>query len=217
MDGFVKGRLVTATVHQNRFRAEHFGDLRQHCRAALGDEPVGKAAEERIGRNAGKAVGAAALEADAKFRDGDILAFVLRNHLEDLPEAFQTVLKFVLNLLGREHFYPALINRADLLAEGVELVVFTAETHDEHSSGVGVMDHVGEDRPRVLVVVAELGAAVVVGEGHDGVDRAFTPCDLASELLCELLTDAVDTAHCRDDPYLVADTHLPVGTAEAFE
>ncbi len=76
--------------------------------------------------------------------------------------------------------------------------------------------HIGKHAAGVFVVTAELGAAVVVGEGDDGVDAAGC-CLLRFKPRYYLLADAVHAAHRGDNPYLVADSDLPVSAAETLE
>ena len=82
-----------------------------------------------------------------------------------------------------------------------------------------MMDHIGENRAGVLMVLSQLGTAVIVREGDDGVHAVIAgPAgDLFPETRHNLLADAVHAAHGGDYPYLVADAHLPVGPAEALE
>ena len=77
MDCRIEGRTVAATVHENGLGTEHLGDLGEDGRAAMGDEPVGEAAKQRVGGDAAKTVGAATLEPDAELGDGDVLPHVL--------------------------------------------------------------------------------------------------------------------------------------------
>ncbi len=70
--------------------------------------------------------------------------------------------------------------------------------------------HVAEYLLGVFVVVAELRAAIVVGKSEDAVDTLGS--GLSVDAVHYLLDDAVDASHCGDDPELVADAYLPVGT-----
>ena len=57
-----------------------------------------------------------------------------------------------------------------------------------------------------------------MGEVEDAVDAfdlVATKC--GTSLFDNLLDDAVDTSYCRDDPYLVADAYLTIGTYIALE
>ena len=67
-DGAVEDGARAAALHQERFRAEHLGNLGEDSGTAARDEPVAEAAHERVGREAGEAVGAAALEPHDQFR-----------------------------------------------------------------------------------------------------------------------------------------------------
>ena len=209
--------MKLATVHQDGFGAEHFGDFGEDRGAALGYDPVGEDAQERVGRYAGKAVGTAAFKADTQLAHRYFHPAVLGCGGEDFAQLLKAVFDLVAHFLAGEHAHAGGLNGADEFAESVELVVFAAEADDEHAAGVGMMDHVGEDATGVFMVVAKLGAAVVVGECDDGVDGTFATGDFGLETADNLLADAVDAAHGGDDPYLVADAHLTVATAETHE
>ena len=162
--------VVLAAVHQDRLGAEHLGDLGQDGRAALGDDPVGEHAQERVRRDAAEAVGAAALEADAEFRHGNILAHVLRAHGENLAELLQAVFDLVVHFLGDEHPHAAFVDRAHQFAEGVQLVILAAERDHQHAAGIGMVHHVGKDGAGILMVRPKLRATVVVRESDDSVE-----------------------------------------------
>ena len=106
-----------------------------------------------------------------------------------------------LDLLGRHELHAVLVYLAAELLEDIRLVVLTTEGNDEDSTGIRVMDHVAKDLLRVLVVIAQLRAAVVMGEGED-VIRA----GLLTQTLGTFLDDTVDATYRRDDPYLVTDS-----------
>ena len=54
-------------------------------------------------------------------------------------------------------------------------------------------------------------------ECHDGIYAPLPSGDFGPETVGNLLGDAIDAAHGRDDPDLVPDAHLSVGAAEAQE
>ena len=80
-----------------------------------------------------------------------------------------------------------------------------------------MVDHVREDGAGVFMVAAELGTAVVVGEGDNRVDTPHPAGHLAAKALGDLFGDAVDAAHRREDPDLVPDPDLAVRPPEAAE
>ena len=75
--------------------------------------------------------------------------------------------------------------------------------------------HVAEYLLRVLVVVAELRASVVVGEGEDAVD-SFS-AGLGVEAVYDLLCDSVDASYGRDYPQFVAYAGLSVRAQITFK
>ena len=74
------------------------------------------------------------------------------------------------------------------------------------------MDHIAQDFLRVLMIVAQLRAAVVMGKSED-VIRA----GLLTQTLGTFLDDAVHATDGRDDPHFVTDTYLSVLAAIPHE
>lgn len=70
-----------------------------------------------------------------------------------------------------------------------------------------MMDQVGKDLPRVVLIFAHLGAAVGMGEGNDGVNAA---ADQILSLSRDCCGDIVHAAYGRDDPQLIAHACLSV-------
>ena len=70
--------------------------------------------------------------------------------------------------------------------------------------------HVAEDFLCILVVVAQLGAAVIMGISHDGIHALSAR--FAAQAFGKLVDDSVHAAHCRNNPYLVAHTYVAVLT-----
>ena len=104
---------------------------------------------------------------------------------------------------------------AQELAEYVGLVVFASQADYEYGSRIGVKHHVAQDFLGILVVVAQLGATIVMRVGHDGIHAATA--GLFAQVFSQLVGNAVYAAHSGDDPYLVADTYITVFAAIAFE
>ena len=215
--GLVEQLTGGATVHQQGLGAEHFGDFRQHGRAALGHNPIGKDAQQRVGGNAGKAVGATALQAHPQFAHGDIDADILPGMDKQFPGQLQTVFHLVLHLLADEHPHAGGLDGTHDLAEGIQLVVLASEADHQDAAGVRVMHHIGQDGPGVFVVVPQLRAAVVVREGYDGIHRTHLAGHFLPETAGDGLADPVHASHRGDDPDLVAHAHLAVLTDEAAE
>ena len=94
-----------------------------------------------------------------------------------------------------------------------DVAVLAAEAQHQHAAGVGVADQVAQDLPGVGLILSGLGAAVGMGPGVYAVQRAAYKglCQI-----CQCLRHTVDTAHRRDDPYLVAyaDTALSAKAPE---
>ena len=75
-----------------------------------------------------------------------------------------------------------------------------------------MMNHVAKDLLRVLMVIAQLGATVVVRKSE-----YIVRSSLLTQTLGAFLDDAVHATHGRNNPHLVADSHLAVFAAEAHE
>ena len=68
---------------------------------------------------------------------------------------------------------------------------------------------------RVLMVIAELRATIVVVPGMNGVN-ALQPC-LVSKQLSKLVGYAIDTTNSRNNPYFVTYAHFSVRSFVAEE
>ena len=217
MHGLPEGSFVLATVHEYGLGAEHFGHLGENGSPPLLHEPVGEYSEKRIRGNAREAVGASALQADAQFAHRNILANIVLAGRINPAQTLKTIFDLVLDFLAGEHLHAAFVDRSYEFAEGIQLVVLAAEAHDQHAARIGMVHHVGEHLAGVFVVAAQLGAAVIVREGDDSVDVSVRGGNLLLETADYLFADAVHATDRRDDPYLVADSHLAVCTAVALE
>ena len=136
---------------------------------------------------------------------------------KQFPGQLQTVFHLILHLLADEHPHTGGLNGTHNLAEGVQLVVLASEAHHQNAAGIRVMDHIGQDRPGVFVIVSQLRAAVVVREGYDGVHGAHLAGHFLAETAGDRLTDPVHASHRGNDPDLVAHAHLAVLPDEAAE
>ena len=131
----------------------------------------------------------------------------------ELAQDRHAVFHFVaLDLLRRHKLDTVLVYLAAELLEHIRLVVLTAKAHHEDCTCVRVMNHIAEDLLRVLVVVAELRAAVVMRESED-----IVRAGLLTQTLCTFLDDTVHATYGRDDPHFVADTYLSVFAAVPHE
>ena len=213
----VEGGLRVAAVEERGLGAEHLGDLGQDRGAAPRAEAVGDATDQRVGGDAAEAVAAAALHAEHQFARGDRLALELRGIRDELAHRFEAVLDFILHVLRVEKADALRVERAGFGEEGLERVVLAAEAEDQHRGGVRVADQAGEDPAGVAEVVAELRAAVGMGEGVDAIDRAAGPDELLRREVGDALAGDVDAGDRVDDPDLVAGRRAAIGTAVAEE
>ena len=70
--------FVFATVHQDCFRTEHFGNFRQYACATLCNQEIGEHAEQRVCRNTGETIGTTTFQAYTKFGQRNIGTLVFR-------------------------------------------------------------------------------------------------------------------------------------------
>ena len=207
-DGLLEDGTVLGAVHQDGLGAEHLGHFGEHGGAALCDEPVGKEAHERIGRDARKTVGAAALQPDAEVGQRQRPALVGAGLLDQLAADFESGSDLVLDLLSDEELHALVVPLADGLLEGRNLVVLAPETQDEYGTGIGMLHKSGKGAAGVGMVVAQLRTAIVVGiDPHVVEVRAVA---LGLDPLGDGLGLAVDAPDRRHDPQLVADAHRVV-------
>lgn len=93
-------------------------------------------------------------------------------------------------------------------------VVFAAKANDQHKAGVGVQRGGTQQLFDVFVILPQLAAAELVGQGVDAVQTAG---DKALRCGGKAGADIVDAAHGGDDEDLVADTGTAVGALVAEE
>ena len=179
------------------------------------NEEVRELAQQGVGCDAREPVRPATLEAHAQLRERYVGAHILAGQLVYLAQQAHALGYLVVALLCHHEFDAALVVLSHKLAEHVGLVVLASQSHYQHAASVGVQHHVAQYLLRVLVVIAQLRAAVVVGEGHDGVHA------LSARLLLQqrgqLIGYAVHAAYGGDYPYLVAYAHLAIGAAVTLE
>ena len=89
-------------VHQDGLCTEHLRYLGQYAGAALGYQPVGEFANERVGSDTAETVRATTFQTDAQFRYGYLCALVLTGDGIELAENLHTSLHLVIYLLGDE-------------------------------------------------------------------------------------------------------------------
>ena len=80
-----------------------------------------------------------------------------------------------------------------------------------------MMDNIGKYLPGILMIVTELGAAVVMRISDNRIDASHLTGNFLREPFNKLRDNAVDTAYSRDGPDLVANSDLSVRAAKAHE
>ena len=219
-DGLIQQLIVAATLHQDGFGAEHLRHFGEDGGATLLlAEEVGESTKEWIGCDAREAIRTTALEANAQFAGWYGLTLVLLSLLDEFGEEIDTIGNLIaLNFLADHELHTVLVVVAAELLEDARLVVLATKTYNENGTCIGMMYHVAQDLLGVLVVLAQLRAAKVMGEVEDAVD-AFNLVTTkgCTSLFDDLLDDAVDTTYGRDDPDFVADAYLAIRTHIALE
>lgn len=219
-DGFIQQLIIAATLHQDGFGAEHLRHFGEDGRASLLlAEEVGESTKEWVGCDAREAIRTTALEADAQFAGRYGLTLVLLGFLDELGEEIDAIGNLIaLNFLADHELHTVLVVVAAELLEDARLVVFATKTYNENGTCIGMMYHVAQNLLGVLVVFAQLRAAEVMGEVEDAVD-AFNLVTTkgSTSLFDNLFDDTVDATYGRDDPDLVADAYLAIGTNIALE
>ena len=215
LDRLVEQLAVAAAVHQDSFGSEHLGYFGQYGGAALCHEEVGEQTQQRVGRDARKAVGTSALQPDTEFAQRDVLAYVLRSPGVEFAQQLHAFLEFIVHLLGYHEPDALRVVFAQEFAECIRLVVFTSQPHDKYSSGIGVEHHVAQYLSGILVVVAQLRAAIVVRIGHDGI-HTFT-AGLGTQGFGQLAGNSVHTAYGRYNPDFVAYAGVAIPASVTFE
>ena len=154
--------MIFATVHEQRLGSKHLRHLGKDARSAALDEPVGEAADERIGGKPGKAVATAALKSYNQFRNRHIDALADALGLQ-LADEFKPALVFVAGILRQQKADIEIGNVAKALAEAFKRIVFASEPHHQHAAGIRVAAERGKEIGRHLMIVAELAATVRMG------------------------------------------------------
>lgn len=157
-DGVLKKAFIGTTFHEDRLCTEHLGHFGKDCGATfLLTEVVGESAKERIGSDAGEAIRATTLQADAEFAGGYGDALVLLSLANQLFEEFDTIGNLVaLHFLTDHELNAILVVFATELFEEARLVVLATQSDDENGSGIGVVNHIAKNLAGILMIFAEL-------------------------------------------------------------
>ena len=212
----LKQFLIFTTVHQDGFGTEHLGHFSEYGCAALCNQEVAEHTQQRVGCDARETIGTTALETYTQFAQGYVGAYVLTGYVVNLTEYLHTFFHFVaFNLLGYDVLHTFGVNFTYKFLEHIRLVIFTSEAYYQHGTSIGVQYHVAQDFLRIFVIVAQLGATIVVRVGDDGIHA------LASSLLAQtfgqLVGNAVDTTYSGDNPHFVTYSHVTILATVALE
>ena len=136
----------------------------------------------------------------------------MTHHLIQLVQLFNARFHFVVLVLTHHKVHALRIELAQRVAEGVDLIVFTAEANHQHRPRVRVTHHILQHSAGIDVVVAQLGTTVGMAEQMHAVG-AFSIVGLFQETRLNLTRDPVHAADGREDPQFIADPHLPADAA----
>src|SRR5690554_2846872 len=101
--------LVSCPVHQDGLGTKHLGDLGEDGASASRDEPVGKPADKRVSRDAGKPVAAPALKSYFQGGERHILTCIVFHVRHELFHKTESNLYFIPNLLRDQKPNPVLV------------------------------------------------------------------------------------------------------------
>ena len=212
--GVPKHHFIFATIHQLLFRAEHLRHLGQQRRAAAGNDAVGQRADHRIGRQAGKPIRPAALEAEHELILPHLLPHILRRPVDQLMQQRKPFRHFVVCVLADQKFHALRIAVFHTLSDFFHTAVLAAQPQHQHAARVGMAGQRRQRLPRVFLIVPQLRAAVRVLKGeHIG----HAAVQIFPRLLCETLRRLAHASHGGQNPDFVANAHTTVRPHKAPE
>ena len=167
-----------AAVDELLFCPAEFGEFGEDASAAERGEQVGGVADGGIRGEAGKAVGAAAFQAESELRKRRGLAFRFVG-FDKTEEGFANGLRkhcrfgsaFLL-FENQNRFAAIRVAALDLLEEDGNLRVLATEAKNRGASNVGMMNVACEQATEIVRVFASAAAAAFVHKKFDSVDVA---------------------------------------------
>ena len=159
--------LVGRALGEDMFRTDEFRGFTENGRRAVFDQQVAHGADDRVGRQAGGGVGAAAFRAHDEFGNVDGFAYQLRgvfHHLAGEAGTFVDRADGPAVFLDHDQFHRLVGGFLDVFHHHRGDGVFTAEAHDHCSIDIGVGGKADHDIHGELEIFRRLGATVLLGE-----------------------------------------------------
>jgi len=174
---FLSDLRVARAAQQEMLRAEDFGGFGEHGGSALFDKEVAAVAKRRVGGNAGKGVGAAAIQPEDYFGKRDFDAFLRGS-------AFDVLVNVPASRFYRAQRSAGILKCKTLQSGGraggpvgtaaqimIDLVDFAPEAQDEGGRNVGMIENAFESALQLLGVgTHRLTAAFAVRESDDTIN-----------------------------------------------
>ncbi len=160
----------------------------------MGNNVVGELAQQRVGGDTGETVGAATFQPEFQFAEFARSAGVVLHPGQQLFQVFNAGADFIVMLLADHKANPLGIKVAEGLFERRDLVVLATQTYHQNPAGVGVANHVLQNGTGILVILAQLGTAVLMTEQMNAINRRQIA--FALDLLQHLLGHGIHATHC---------------------
>ncbi len=173
---FVGDFLPSAALDELLLDTTELWEFGEDAAAAEGGQKIGGMADGGIGGNAGEAVGAAALEAEAQLRErrGRARGLVGFHETEEgVANGFREHVEFRAHLLlleDEQRLGKIRIAALELFDQHGHLRVLAAETQDRGAGDVGMMNVAGEEAAEISGVFAGASAAALVHQELDAVE-----------------------------------------------
>ena len=94
----------------------------------------------------------------------------------------------------------------------VGLIVLASQPYDQYCPCIWVQNQVTKNLAGVLMIATQLATSVVVGKGDD-----TNLVRLVAQFVSQLLTDAVHTPDCRNNPQFITNAYIAVCATIAHE
>ena len=152
----IKNFFIYTSVHQNRFRTEHFRYFRKHRTSALAYKLIGKSSYKRICGKSRKAVTAAALQTDNKLRHITFFTFLIFRIFGKLAYKTQPLTDFIIKILRTHKFNSVFVNFTENCFKYGNIIIFAAQSQHKHTCRIRVIDKTLKDVLSHFLVVAKL-------------------------------------------------------------
>ena len=194
----IKGILAVTAAENDLLSAEDLRNLAHQHRAAIAIQLICYHSHQGIGSNTAVAVTAAAFNRNPQFGNRNIGADILCHHCFNLVDNSTSLCDLIGAVLQIQKTHALGIHFTEERNKIGKLIIFTAQSQNQHAAGVWMTNQSPKDLPGGFMVATQLRAAVGV-----------RPC-LCTGSFRQLLGYSIGAAYRRDDPQLVTDTHISV-------